>query len=312
MTSDTLTPPRATTPPARRPGRAPSGLRHRSPKPQPVLGTGPLPKIVASLALLVMTVLWLLPLAWALVTSFKTETDAASAGDGWIPEHGFTLDAYQKILDQGNLPLWALNSLIVTVCVTAVTVVISAMAAYGFSRTVFRGRKVLLAVTLASIMVPPQILIVPLFRQMVIAHLTDTYAAVILPQVVAPAMVYILKKFFDGIPKELEEAARIDGAGSFRVFWNIILPLSRPILAAVAIFVFITTWNNFLWPFISTSDPNLMTLPIGLSTVKDSYGLQYAQSAAAALLAAVPLIVVFMVFQRQIVKSVATTGLGGQ
>ncbi|WP_433340200.1 carbohydrate ABC transporter permease [Streptomyces sp. CA-253872] len=298
-------------PPRRSTSPVPRGQRF-SVRPGPVLGSGPLPKVIALLALLVATVLWLLPLAWGLVTSFKSETDAATPDDGWIPTHGFTLGAYRKILDQGNLPLWGLNSLLVTVVVTALTVAVSALAAYGFSRTLFRGRKVLLALTLASIMVPPQILIVPLFREMITAHLADTYWAVILPQVVAPAMVFILKRFFDGVPRELEEAARIDGAGSLRVFWSIVLPLSRPILAAVAIFVFITTWNNFLWPFISTSDPNLMTLPVGLSTVKDSYGLQYAQSAAAAMLASLPLVIVFMVFQRQIVKSVATTGLGGQ
>jgi multiple sugar transport system permease protein len=315
-TTDTLTParepgtPGAGTGRVRHERRTPAGLR-RTTKPQQVLGAGHVPKAVAILALAFMTLLWLLPLAWALVTSFKTETDAAGGTD-WIPDHGFTLTAYRKILSQGNLPLWAVNSLLVTVSVTVITVAVSALAAYGFSRTVFRGRRALLAVTIASIMVPPQILIVPLFRQMVAAHLVDTYAAMILPQVVAPAMVYILKKFFDGIPRELEEAARIDGASALRVFWNIVLPLSRPILAAVAIFVFITTWNNFLWPFISTSDPDLMTLPVGLSTVKDSYGLQYAQLAASSLLAAVPLILVFMVFQRQIVKSVATTGLGGQ
>lgn len=169
----------------------------------------------------------------------------------------------------------------------------------------------LLGVTVAAIMVPPQLLVVPLFDQMTLFNMVDTYAAVILPQVVAPIMVFILKRFFDAIPKELEEAARIDGASEFRVFRSIVLPLSRPIVAAVAIFVFIGAWNNFMWPFIVTNDPDLMTLPVGLATVKDAYGIQYAQSMASALLAALPLIVVFLLFQRRIVNSVATTGLGG-
>ncbi|MEO3752439.1 carbohydrate ABC transporter permease [Streptomyces sp. B6B3] len=259
-----------------------------------------------------MSAAWLLPLAWAIDTSFKSETDAASPDASWLPAGGFTLDAYRTVLDQGNLPVWTLNSLIVATAVTLLTVAVSALAAYGFSRTVFRGRRVLLAITVASIMVPPQILIVPLFRQMLAMNLIDTYAAIILPQTVAPMMVFILKKFFDGIPRELEDAARIDGAGHPRVFWYIVLPLSRPILAAVAIFVFISSWNNFLWPFVSTNDPALMTLPVGLPTVKDSYGVQYAQSMAAAVLAALPLLVVFLFFQRRIVRSVATTGLGGQ
>ncbi|MFC9750061.1 carbohydrate ABC transporter permease [Streptomyces niveus] len=278
----------------------------------PMLGAGLLPRILSVLALILMAGVWLVPLAWGVNTSFKSEVDASAAGGDWIPAGGFTLAAYREIFAQGNLPVWALNSLLIGVAVTVLTVVVSALAAYALSRGLFRGRRALLAVTVASIMVPPQILIVPLFRQMLVMNLVDTYAAVILPQVVAPVMVFILKKFFDAVPRELEEAARIDGAGSVRIFVSVILPLSRPILAAVSIFVFITTWNNFLWPFIITSDPTLMTLPVGLSSVKDSYGLQNAQASAASVLAAVPLLVVFMLFQRQIVKSVATTGLGGQ
>ncbi|MFF2642185.1 carbohydrate ABC transporter permease [Streptomyces niveus] len=278
----------------------------------PMLGAGLLPRVLSVLALILMAGVWLVPLAWGVNTSFKSEVDASAAGGDWIPAGGFTLAAYREIFAQGNLPVWALNSLLIGVAVTVLTVVVSALAAYALSRGLFRGRRALLAVTVASIMVPPQILIVPLFRQMLVMNLVDTYAAVILPQVVAPVMVFILKKFFDAVPRELEEAARIDGAGSVRIFVSVILPLSRPILAAVSIFVFITTWNNFLWPFIITSDPTLMTLPVGLSSVKDSYGLQNAQASAASVLAAVPLLVVFMLFQRQIVKSVATTGLGGQ
>jgi len=177
---------------------------------------------------------------------------------------------------------------------------------------VFAGRRWLFALTVAAVLVPPQLLIVPWFRQMLTLHLVDTYAAVILPQTVAPVMVFILKKHFDSLPRELEEAARIDGAGHWRIFWSVLLPLSRPMLAAVAIFVFIGAWNNFLWPFVSTSDPNLMTLPVGITSVKDAYGIQYAQTMASAVLAALPLVVVFVFFQRHIVKSVATTGLGGQ
>ena len=124
-------------------------------------------------------------------------------------------------------------------------------------------------------------------------------------------MVFILKKFFDGLPRELEEAARVDGAGSLRIFLRIVLPLSGSILAAVSIFVFISTWKNFLWPFIITSNPSLMTLPVGLVQVQSSFGVRYAQIMAAAILAGLPLVVMFMLFQRQIVRGVATTGLAG-
>ncbi|WP_399881077.1 carbohydrate ABC transporter permease [Streptomyces sp. BBFR51] len=275
-----------------------------------LLGHGRTPKIIAGTALVVLAIVWLIPFVWAVATSFQSEEDVSTPG--LSPFKGaFTLDGYQQILERGNVSLWAFNSFLIAGLVTLITVAVSTLAAYAFSRGTFRGRKALLAVTVAAIMIPPQLLIVPLFKQMQLFNLVDTYAAVILPQVVAPIMVFILKKFFDGIPRELEEAARIDGASEFRVFWSIVLPLSRPIVAAVSIFVFIGAWNNFLWPFIVTNDSDLMTLPVGLATVKDAYGIQYASSMASALLAALPLIVVFLFFQRRIVNSVATTGLGG-
>jgi multiple sugar transport system permease protein len=269
-------------------------------------------RIGALVALVVLAVLWLLPFLWALVTSFKTETDAAATPVSFFPKGGFTTEAYSNVLSQGNIPLWTWNSLVTATAITIITLVVSALAAYGFSRLDFTGRRWLFWGMIASIIIPPQVLIVPLFYEMLTLNLVDTYWAIILPQVVAPAMVFILKKFFDQVPIELEDAARIDGAGRLRVFWSIVLPLSRPILAAVSIFVFTFAWNNFLWPFIATSDSSLMTMPVGLQTVKSAYGLQYAQVMASAVLAAIPLVVVFLFFQRQIIKGFATTGFGGQ
>ncbi|MET8787427.1 MULTISPECIES: carbohydrate ABC transporter permease [unclassified Streptomyces] len=284
----------------------------RRSRPNLTLGDGVLARLLASAALVVMAVIWLLPMTWALLTAFKSEADASDPAHWFWPRHGFTFHGFSTVWQRGDLPLWMLNSLLISAAVTVITVLVSAMAGYAFSRTRFTGRRALFAVTVAAVLVPPQLMIVPWFRQMLTLHLVDTYAAVILPQTVAPVMVFILKKHFDSLPHELEEAARIDGAGHWRIFWSVLLPLSRPMLAAVSIFVFIGAWNNFLWPFVSTSDPALMTLPVGITSVKDAYGIQYAQTMASAVLAALPLVVVFMFFQRHIVKSVATTGLGGQ
>ncbi|MGV9454554.1 carbohydrate ABC transporter permease [Streptomyces sp. NPDC003635] len=262
--------------------------------------------------LALLSLLWLLPVGWGLLTAFKSEQDASDPVHWLWPQHGFTFDGFRSVWERGDLPLWMFNSFLIAAVVTVITVAVSAMAGYAFSRTRFAGRKALFTLTVAAVLVPPQMLIVPWFQQMLTLNLVDTYAAVILPQTVAPVMVFILKKHFDSLPRELEEAARIDGAGHLRIFWSVLLPLSRPMLSAVAIFVFIGAWNNFLWPFVSTSDPDLMTLPVGITSVKDAYGVQYAQSMASAVLAALPLVVVFLFFQRHIVKSVATTGLGGQ
>ena len=255
---------------------------------------------------------WLLPLAWAVDTSFKTEVQAQSLPLRWLPDGGFTLENYRIVFSRGEVFTWMWNTLLVACLVTALTVVICALAGYAFSRTVFKGRRLLFAATIALIMVPGQILIVPLFKEMVLLRAVDTFAGIILPQTIAPMMVYIFKQYFDQVPQEIEDAARVDGAGNWRLFWNVILPISRPIVTAVAIFVFIGAWNNFMWPFIITNNPDLMTLPVGLSTVKNAYGVIYAQTMAAAVIAALPLTILFMLFQRQIIKAVATTGLGGQ
>ncbi|MFD1719572.1 carbohydrate ABC transporter permease [Georgenia deserti] len=310
--STTVTTPAAPPAAGRRPRRGLRSVTVQTPQERLLLGTAWGPRIVTWIVLLALAFLWLLPLAWAVNTSFKTEADAGALPLSWIPPNGFTLESYRDVLGAGNIQTWFLNSIVVAVMVTVLTMVISSLAAYAFSRTTFRGKSLLFALTVGSIMVPPQILVVPLFQQMVSWRLVDTYWGIALPQVIAPVMVFILKKFFDGIPIELEEAARIDGASRLRIFWSVVLPLSRPILAAVSIFVFINAWNNFLWPFIVTSEPELMTVPVGLPNVLSAYGEIYSQEMAAATLAGLPLIIVFMLFQRQIVQSVATTGLGGQ
>lgn len=288
---------------------APVAMDRRGRGPGHKVGPG---RIVAFIILALMAVAWLLPFLWAVNTGLKTEEDAASPNPSWIPANGFTLESFREVLAVGNVPIWAWNSLLTSVLITAITIAISALAAYAFARIDFGGRKWLYAVVVAAIMVPGQVLIIPLYYEMLALRLVDTYWGLILPQVVAPAMVFILKKFFDAIPIELEDAARVDGASRFRIFWSIVLPLSRPILASVAIFVFIGAWNNFLWPFLVINDTTLMTLPVGLQTVISAYGVQYAQVMAQAVLAALPLIAVFIVFQKQIVKGVATSGFGGQ
>lgn len=269
-------------------------------------------RVVALLVTAALAVIWLLPLLWAVDTAFKPEAETSTVPISWIPEGGFTTAAFKAVFEQGDLVRWFVNSTVVTVLTTVLVVALSSTAAYGFSRTRFRGRGVLYAIALGGIMVPPTILVVPLFREMVQFGLADTYWGMILPQVAVPAMVFILKKFFDGLPRELEEAAKVDGASPWRIYWQVVMPLSRPALVAVAIFTFITTWNNFFWPFLVTSDPDLMTLPVGLATVQSSYGLRYAQIMATAVLAGLPLLVAYLFFQRQIIRSIAHTGLGGR
>lgn len=276
--------------------------------------TGGSKRVAATIwiALALLALAWLTPFLWALDTSLKTEEQAQSVPLEWFPDGGFTLAQYVEVFSRGNVIRWMLNTLGIATIITVVATLACAMAGFAFSRTRFRGRSTMFAATIALIVIPPQMLMVPLFEEMLALNLVDTWPAIILPQLVVPTMVFIFKRFFDAIPQELEDAARVDGATNWRVFWSLVMPLSRPIVAAVAIFVFIGAWNNFMWPFIITNNPDLMTLPVGLATVQNAYGVVYAQTMASAMVAAAPLIVVFIFFQRQIVKSIATTGLGGQ
>ncbi|RKR75299.1 carbohydrate ABC transporter permease [Frondihabitans australicus] len=268
--------------------------------------------VLSYVAVAVLAVIWLVPLFWAVNTAFKSETDASASPVHVLPAHGYTVDAFRLIFQSGRVQVWLGNSVIVAVAVTAITLVVSTLCAYAFARLDFPFRRVLYTITVGSILVPTQIFIVPLYDELRSLHMIDTYWAIILPQTIAPVMVFVLKRFFDEIPRELEEAALVDGASRLRIFGQIVLPLSRPIIAAVSIFVFIGAWNNFLLPFIVTNNPNLMTLPVGLQTVTPGYGVTYALQMAEAVFAALPLIVVFVLFQRQIIRGIATTGIAGQ
>jgi multiple sugar transport system permease protein len=266
---------------------------------------------VLVLALLIIAaIVWLIPFAWAIATSLKPDAETTKMPVSWKGSE-VTLDAYNKILDRGDIFRWYFNSALVSLVVTALTVLLGSMAAFAFSRVAFRGKGVLFFLIAAGLIVPFQALIVPLFEEMDTLGLVDTYWAIILPQVASPIAVLVFKRFFDGIPRELEESALVDGAGTWRIYWQIWMPLARPATAAVAIFTFVVTWNNFIWPFVVTTARSLQTIPVGLSTVNSFYGAQYAQVMALAIMGALPLLIAFLLFQRQIVQGIANTGLKG-
>jgi multiple sugar transport system permease protein len=270
----------------------------------------PLVDGVAFLLLLAGAAIWLIPFAWAVDTAIKPEKETTIFPVTWIPSH-VTFAAFGEVLRTGGLPRWYLNSVIISTVATALTVVLASLAAYAFSQIRFRGRWLLFWLVMAGIMVPGQVLIVPLFMMMNTLNLVDSYAGVILPQIASPIAVFVLKQFFDGIPHELGEAAVMDGCSRLRIYWQIWMPLSRAALAAVSIFTFVWTWNNFLWPLIVITSTSMMPLSVGLATVQSSFGLRYAQIMASAVLAALPILVVFVIFQRQIVQGIAGTGIKG-
>ena len=260
--------------------------------------------------LVVFSVLWLIPLLWALDTAFKPNAETTAVPTTWFI-HDPTVASFQAVLEAGDIWKWYASSFITSAAVAAGTVLTASMAAFALSRLHFRGRRFFLLFVLAGLLIPQQVLIVPQFREFDAMHLLNTYWAVILPQIPTAIAVFIFKQFFDGLPRELEEAARVDGASSWRVYRTIVMPLSRPAVSAVAIFTFVWSWNNLLWPLLVLTNPDLMTIPVGLATVQGAFGIRYADTMATALLGGLPLVLVFLLFQRRIVEGIAGTGLKG-
>jgi multiple sugar transport system permease protein len=267
--------------------------------------------IVAGVVLTLFAIVWLVPSLFALKTSLSDNGTAALGATQILQHWNPTLHSYASLFHAGDIWNWYLASGITAVVTAVMTVFFASMAAFALSRLHFRGQDVAFLLIIFGIMIPGQVLIVPLFQELNAVHLLNTYWSVIFPQVPAVIAVFIFKQFFDGIPRELEEAARIDGAGLWKVYWSVILPLSRPVIAAVVILTFVGVWNNLLLPLFVLSNPNLMTIPVGLATVQGSFGQRYADIQAGAILAALPLIVLYLVFQRQIVEGVTGSGLKG-
>jgi multiple sugar transport system permease protein len=258
--------------------------------------------------LIALALIWLVPLAWAVDTALKPNAETTKA-TWWIDN--LTFDSFRAIIRDTDILSWYASSFITSALTALGTVVTGSLAAYALSRMRFRFRGVFFWFILIGIMIPQQVLIVPQFREMDSVNLLNTYWAVALPQIPLAIAVFIFKQFFDGLPRELDEAARMDGAGFFRTYRRIVLPLSRPVVSAVAIFTFVWSWNNLLWPLLAVTNPKLMTIPVGLATVQGTYGVRYADTMASAVLGALPLVLVFLLFQRRIVEGIAGTGLKG-
>ncbi|TNM60690.1 carbohydrate ABC transporter permease [Streptomyces sp. NP160] len=267
--------------------------------------------IITTVVLVVFAVIWLIPSLYALKASLSSNATAALGAGEVIASTSPTLESYTTLLASGDIWNWYLSSFLTSAVTTVLTVLFASMAGYALSRLRFRGRNLVFVLMLLGIMVPPQVLVVPIFQMLDAAALLNTYWAVIFPQVPAVIAVFVFKQFFDGLPKELEEAARIDGAGYWRIYRQVVMPLSKPVIAAMAIVTFVGVWNNLILPLFVVSNPELMTIPVGLATVQGSFGQRYADIQASAILGALPLVVLFLIFQRRIIEGVAGTGLKG-
>ena len=219
----------------------------------------------------------------------------------------FTTSNFASVLQGGLTGRWMLNSVVVTLTTTVVTLILSAMAGYAFARISFRGKSVVYPLVLAGLMVPREAMIVPLFLMFAEADMHNTYQALILPRIAAPLGVFIMTQFMAAIPLETEEAARVDGANHWTIFWRIFLPMSIPALTALGIFTYILTWNDFLWPLVSATDREMFTITTGLASLQGNFAqaTELGSLMARGVVASLPLLVLFLIFQRQLVRGIS-------
>ncbi|HEY0583527.1 MAG TPA: carbohydrate ABC transporter permease [Chloroflexota bacterium] len=265
---------------------------------------------------LVLAIVWAVPVVWMLVTSLKPESQVVTLPPRWFPDRlsDFTLANYVNILlvPRGvDLVRSFLNSLFVAVTGTTLVVVVDVLAAYALSRLNFRGRDLLFGLVVASLVVPPEILLIPNYVTVWRLDWLNSLTALIIPPLAGGFGVFLLRQFFLSIPSDLEDAARIDGCGRLRILWHIVVPVSGGAIATLAIFTFLFFWNEFTWPYIVINNADAMTLPIALIQFKGDFNSEYGQLMAGAAVSAVPTIVIFLLAQRMIIRSITMTGLKG-
>lgn len=246
------------------------------------------------------------PLVWMLIGSFKTAEEVNSPA--LIPQT-FTLENYVYVFSEVPFARYLFNSFFVSAVVTVVSLWFHSMAAYALARLDFPGRERIFLAIFSTMLVSAPVTIIPTFIIVRTLGMVDNYAGLIVPALFNAFGIFLLRQFYISLPDELEEAALVDGASYWRIYWRIILPLSRPILAALAVFFFLANWNSFVWPMTITSDPNLRVVQLGIQTFQQQYAADWNYILAAATVAALPTIAIFFVFQKQIVASIKTSGL---
>jgi multiple sugar transport system permease protein len=255
--------------------------------------------------LVVLAVVYFFPFVIQLATAFKTDADAASSALSPIPDP-FTTQAFESLFTRSDFPLWTFNSVVITLCVTVGRVFFDSLAGYALARLKFRGRGAVFAAIVAVMAVPGVVLLIPKFLVVNQLGIYNSYAGMIIPLLADAAGVFIMKNFFESIPVSVEEAARVDGAGTFRIFWSIVLPMARPAIVTLVILSFQGSWNELAHYIVSRSDPDLNTLTTGVAALAAGslgQGSQYPLKLAAALLMTIPVALLFFAFQRKIMAT---------
>ena len=254
--------------------------------------------------------LMVVPFLWSLLSSFKPPSEILALQPELLPKNP-TLDNYRQVLSTGNFGRWYLNSLVVASITTVSVCLFSSLAGYSLAKYRYAGRKVIFFAILSTMMIPMEMLVIPWFITASYMNMGDSYLGIMFPGLISAFGVFLMRQFMEAIPDAIIESARIDRASELKIFFKIVLPLVRPALASLAIFTFVANWDAFLWPLIITNERTMFTLPIGLQSFAGDAGVQYHLIITAANLVVLPVLVLFFIMQKQIIKGIALTGVKG-
>jgi multiple sugar transport system permease protein len=262
---------------------------------------------IVGIILTVGGILVILPFVWMIFSAFKTEGEVMQIPPTLFPQT-FTFDNLRNLFENMNFTVYLRNTLII-VLFSFLGLFLNAMAGFGFAKYTFRGKDKLFYLVLATMMIPGQVTMIPVYLLLNYMHLTNTMVGIILPGLVGAFGIFLFRQFMSTIPDELLEATRLDGASEWRTFLRIVLPMSKPIIAVQAILTFIAGWNSFLWPLIIANDEKLYTLSVGLSLLKGQYAGNYALQMAGSTFMVIPIIIIFIIFQKHIIENFSISGM---
>ncbi len=267
-------------------------------------------KTLALFVVVIACLLFVGPYIWSLSISFQPPGDVFNWPIQFLPDPA-TLDNYRRLWTEIPFASWLLNSAVVVTCVTLSNLFFASCAGYAFARIEFPGRQFIFYCFLATLMVPGHVTLVPKFMLLNHFGMINTYQGLIIPGIVQIFGIFLMKQFFETLPRELEEAARIDGCNRIQTLWKVILPVSKPALVALAIYTFQGSWNDFLWPVIVTTTPDMYTLPLGMAMFRFEFRVEWTMLMAGSILLSLPMLIIFLSFQRLFVANAAMSGTKG-
>lgn len=267
-------------------------------------------RILKYFVLISGAVVMIFPFFWSFMTSFKDLREILMDPFSLIPKE-FTLKNYVSVFTKVPFARYLLNSTIVALGTTFLQLVTASLAAFAFARMRFRGREVIFYIFLATMMIPQQVVMIPQYLVVMRLNLDNSYLGLIIPHAATAISIFFLRQFFLTIPRDLEDAAIIDGCGPLRTLFNVFLPLTKPAIATIAVFSFMWSWNNYFWPLLIISEPEMRTVQLGLAMFKSEGGIQWGEFMAATVVATLPIMIAYFIAQKQFVKGITLTGLKG-